>query len=130
MIINFSVRNFRSIKDEQTLSFEASKNTDYEEYMVINAGKYRLLKMAALYGNNASGKTNVLIALVCLRELITNTRERGTQLPFWPFMFDEQTVKENCRMTIKFLVRVEDGVKEYRYCIEFNKQMIVQEKLD
>ena len=130
MIINFSVRNFRSIKDEQTLSFEASKTKDYEEYMVVNAGKYRLLKMVALYGNNASGKTNVLFALVCLRELITNTRERGVPLPFWPFMFDEQTVKENCRMTIEFLVRIGDEFKKYRYSVEFNKQIIAREKLD
>ena len=81
MIISFSVQNFRSVKEEQTLSFEAAKNKDYEEYMVINAGKYRLLKMIALFGNNASGKTNILIAMTCLRELAINTRERGVSHP-------------------------------------------------
>ncbi|MBQ3620083.1 MAG: AAA family ATPase [Methanosarcinaceae archaeon] len=130
MIISFSVQNFRSVKEEQTLSFEAAKNKDYEEYMVINAGKYRLLKMIALFGNNASGKTNILIAMTCLRELAINTRERGVLLPAEPFGFDEQSRRDNCRLSAVFLVRTEDVFKKYRYSVEFNRQVITREKLD
>lgn len=56
MVIDFSISNFRSIRDKQTLSFEATNSTHLEEYFVMKVGKYRLLKIATLLGANASGK--------------------------------------------------------------------------
>ena len=50
MIISFSVSNFLSIKEEQTLSFEATTESKYDEYFIREAGKYKLLKMGILYG--------------------------------------------------------------------------------
>lgn len=59
MVIDFSISNFRSIRDKQTLSFEATNSTHLEEYFVMKVGKYRLLRIATLLGANASGKSNV-----------------------------------------------------------------------
>ena len=67
MIINFSIQNFGSIKDRQTLSFEADNSTHLEDAYVIKLGGHRILKLALIYGANASGKTTVLKALNFLR---------------------------------------------------------------
>ena len=70
MVIDFSISNFRSIRDKQTLSFEATNSTHLEEYFVMKVGKYRLLKIATLLGANASGKSNVLRAFYLFTDLM------------------------------------------------------------
>ena len=62
MIIDFTASNFRSIKEPQTISFEATDNSHLEDYYVVKKGDYSLLKMATIIGANASGKSNVLQA--------------------------------------------------------------------
>jgi AAA15 family ATPase/GTPase len=56
MIVNFSIQNFGSIKEKQTLSFEADKSNQLEDYYVIETNGLRLLKLGLIYGANASGK--------------------------------------------------------------------------
>ena len=73
MIINFSVENFGSIKEKQTLSFLANKSDHLEDYYIIEPIKgLRLNKLALIYGANASGKTTVLKALNFLKESAPN----------------------------------------------------------
>lgn len=68
MIQEFSVRNFRSFKDEATLSFEATKDTTFKNTQVVTiAPQVRLLRFAVIYGSNASGKSNLLLVLDFLR---------------------------------------------------------------
>ena len=70
--MNFSVSNFKSIRDKITLSFDASNSNDLEDYYVIKNGKYRLLKIGFIYGSNASGKTTILEALDFLGGIVLN----------------------------------------------------------
>lgn len=79
MIINFSVQNFSSIKDKQTLCFEADNSTHLEKHYIIHteSGK-RLLKLGLIYGANASGKTNILKALDFLRNLVLKPVDKKT----------------------------------------------------
>lgn len=74
MIVAFSVQNFRSIREKVTLDFRATSDKHQEEYFVVNIPKpkLRVLKMAMIYGANASGKTSILIALDYLRYLVLN----------------------------------------------------------
>ncbi|HBI80969.1 MAG TPA: ATP-binding protein, partial [Bacteroidales bacterium] len=51
MIINFSIQNFGSIKDKQTLTFEADKSDHLESSYIINTNGLRLLKIALIYGS-------------------------------------------------------------------------------
>ena len=67
MLINFSIQNFGSINDRQTLSFEADKSKQLEDYYVINTSGLRLLKLGLIYGANASGKTMIWKELDFLR---------------------------------------------------------------
>ena len=67
MIVNFSIQNFGSIKEKQTLSFEADKSNQLEDYYVIETNGLRLLKLGLIYGANASGKTTILNRIAFLR---------------------------------------------------------------
>jgi AAA15 family ATPase/GTPase len=128
MIINFSVENFGSIKDKQTLSFEADKSTHLEGYYVINTlGGMRLLKLALIYGANASGKTTILKALEFLRDLVLKPAEKKTDtLKFSPFLFDSETAKQNSIISIDF---IQNDIR-YFYEVELNKNAISREELN
>lgn len=127
MIINFSVQNFGSIKDKQTLSFEADKSTHLENTYVINIGKQRILKLALIYGANASGKTTILKALDFLRDIVLEPENKKTdELDFNPFLFDSDTPKQNSIISIEF---VQHEIK-YFYEVQFFKKAIVSEELN
>ncbi len=77
MIVSFSIQNFRSIREKVTLDFRATSDKHQEEYFVVHVQKpkLRILKMAMLYGANASGKTSILMALDYLRRTILSPRQ-------------------------------------------------------
>jgi len=127
MIINFSVENFGSIKEKQTLSFLANKSDHLEDYYIIEPIKgLRLNKLALIYGANASGKTTVLKALDFLRDICTEPFDKKTEkFDFEPFLFDENTPKQNTKFELEF---AQNGIR-YFYEVELNKNCIVNEKL-
>jgi AAA15 family ATPase/GTPase len=87
MIINFAIQNFGSVKDKQTLSFEANKTEHLEDTYIINVGGMRLLKLILIYGSNASGKTTILKALDFLRDIVIMPNDKKTdELDFEPFL--------------------------------------------
>jgi len=126
MIIDFSVKNFGSIKEKQTLSFEADKTRHLEDFYISGTGNLRLLKIALIYGANASGKTTVLKALDFLRQLVLKPEEKKTdELEFKPFLFDENYRNEDTVLSIKF---IQNQIK-YFYEVEFCQKAVVKEAL-
>ena len=126
MIVNFSIQNFGSIKDKQTLSFEADASEHLEDTYVVHTAGKRLLKLALIYGANASGKTTVLKALDFLRDLVVNPKEKKTDiLHFDPFLFDVQTPQQPTELSIEF---VHEEVC-YQYEVAFSRQVIISEAL-
>jgi hypothetical protein len=126
MIVNFSIQNFGSIKDKQTLSFEADTSEHLEDTYVVHTAGKRLLKLALIYGANASGKTTVLKALDFLRNLVVNPKEKKTDiLDFSPYLFDANTPKQPTELTIEF---VYEG-SCYHYEVTFMRQAVILEAL-
>ena len=126
MIINFNIKNFGSIKEQQTLSFEAEKTKHLEDFYVARIKNHRLLKIALIYGANASGKTTILKALDFLRDLILEPLDKKTnEFDFQPFLFDKNTSRENTILSIEFL----QNEMKYYYEIEFNRKAVVKETL-
>ena len=126
MIVNFSIQNFGSIKDKQTLSFEADASKHLEDTYVVHTAGKRLLKLALIYGANASGKTTVLKALDFLRDLVVNPKEKKTDiLDFSPYLFDANTPEQATELTIEF---VHEEVC-YQYEVAFTRQAIISEAL-
>lgn len=127
MIINFSIQNFGSVKDEQTLSFEADKSDHLEDSYIIHINGLRLLKIALIYGPNASGKTFILQALDFLRRLILNPKStKIDELDFQPFLFDSKTPNQNSVLSIEFIA----NNTKYFYEVEFFKKAVVKETLN
>ncbi|MGV4438819.1 AAA family ATPase [Ornithobacterium rhinotracheale] len=127
MIQSFSVENFASIKDKVTLSFEASKDDKLSDYYVISPdGKTRLLKLAMVYGANASGKTNVLRSLEFLvKSLIFPLKNKNDFFDFKSFSFQKDYKNIPSRFELIFWV----GDRKYTYEVSLLNSSILEEAL-
>ena len=127
MLIDFTVENFLSIRERQTLTFMADKNISHlEEYYVENVAGIRLLKVGLILGANASGKSNVLKALEYLRELMLNPKSsKSESTGCIPFLLDNESQGRNTVFEINFIV----GERTYYYRIELNDKYVVSEAL-
>lgn len=97
MIVSFSVQNFRSIRDKVTLDFRATSDKHQEEFFVVDIPKpkMRILKVAMIYGANASGKTSVLMALDFLRSLVLMPiQDKNIRLKIPSFALDKEKTSE------------------------------------
>lgn len=135
MIIEFSIKNFRSIKDEQTISFEATNSKDLEQYFVFEPKlKYpkrsplRLLKLNIIYGANGSGKSTIMDGIQALDFLMrAKSDDKEDPIPLIePFKFDHQTIEEPSIFKISFIAS--DNII-YNYELAVNKTYIVEEAL-
>lgn len=132
MIIQFSVKNYRSFKETSTLSFIASnydKDTKEEENIIlVNKYKLRLLKSAVIYGANASGKSKFIEALMFMRQFILNSSkdtQKGEPIAVESFRLDSESVKNGSEFEITFLLNNE----LYRYGIEVSNKIVISEWL-
>jgi AAA15 family ATPase/GTPase len=135
VIIDFSVKNFRSFREEQRISFVASNQyKDLPENLIDPKldGKgfadLRLLKGLAIYGANAAGKTNVLYALAYLAHLVKNSAtllDEGDSTGAEPFLLDSLSMREPSEFILRFVV---SGVR-YHYVLVLNQTRILFESL-
>ena len=131
MLIEFSVSNFRSIKEEQTLSMSADSSTRKNGNTFvppIEGNKLRLLNSAAIYGANASGKSNILKALNTLIAYIqTLNIDVDDNIPYYePFELDKLCSSQPSIFKITFII---EGIK-YEYKIAFDSREVHEEQLD
>jgi uncharacterized protein len=133
MLLGFSVGNYRSFKETVTFSMVAAKlkakDQSLDEENVFNAaGDLNLLKSAAIYGANASGKSNFIQALTFMRSFILNS-SKETQVEEFinvePFRLAVETETKPSFFEIVFML---EG-KKYRYGFEVNFRQIVSEWL-
>ena len=78
MLVEFRVANFLSFREEQVLSMVASKDDSHPEN-IIEGEKFNLLKTAAVYGANASGKSNLIKALDCMINIVGSSATKMNQ---------------------------------------------------
>jgi hypothetical protein len=120
MLIEFSVTNFRSFRERQTLSMVASRLSEHVETHTFESGLTgfdRLLATSALYGPNASGKTNLLRALHIMQQTVLTSAAAGLSLADWrmPFKFDAVSRRAPTVFEITFGL---DGVRhEYGFAL-------------
>lgn len=104
MIIEFSVANFISFKEKVTFSMLANSSDGLDDnYIVTNNRK--ILKTSAIYGANASGKTNLFKILTIVISMLRNSNyiNVNSKLPIVPFKFDKDISKKPSEFEIKFV---------------------------
>ena len=131
MLIEFSVTNFRSIKEEACLSLVASRDKKHGDSNVVepklaeNGRPIQLLRSAAIYGANASGKTNLLRGLQTMRDIVLNASGSLDELPVTPFRFDPEC---HTLPTSFEVICVADGVR-YQYGFSATPHEVIDEWL-
>lgn len=129
MIIEFTVKNFRSIKNEQLFSLFAENKLKHHSGNISYIDNIGVLKTCAIYGSNAAGKTNIILAYKALQTLIAESGEwkDGDEISCYePYLLSKDTVEQPVYFGIEFNI---DNIR-YLYEISFNKKEIIFEKLD
>jgi len=126
MLVEFTVKNYRSIKSEQVLSLAKAKSDELEgtnSFTPDTLGSVSLLRSAAIYGANAAGKSNIIRAMMnmesIVRESASSTQE-GDELSVTPFLFDDKTELEPSEFEMIFInesVRYQYGFSATRFNI-------------
>ena len=117
MLIEFSVENFRSIREEARLSLvagtgkELSSTNVTEPLLPKGVKNISLLRSAALYGPNAGGKSNLIKALATMQRIVMTSSQNLEDLPVTPFKFSEETSSAPSVFEVTILV---DGIR-YQY---------------
>ena len=131
MIIEFGVRNFRSIKEWQYLTLE-TQDKDYKQdnyTTATNYSKLKVLSSATIYGANASGKSNFIKALNALHQMVLNSSSYQVDeiITFYdPFRLDPDFINKEVEFYIDFIA---DDQLRYQYNIAFVKNRITKEEL-
>ncbi|HCJ01522.1 MAG TPA: hypothetical protein DHV31_01385 [Clostridiales bacterium] len=124
MLIDFKVKNFRSINSEVELSMVA-ENDDSLSGNLINNDGYKLLKTASIYGANGSGKTTVIMALGFMQLMVINSLNHQigdliNVIPHklsldQPTSFEIQYIYHKQRFAYGFTLTKERIIEEYLY---------------
>lgn len=127
MLLEFSVSNFRSIAEKQVVSFLPEKKLKDSPENILTAGKHEALNAIALYGANASGKSNVLKAISNFYEILYKSVHANSTslLTYEPFLLKEGFENLPTFFEIRFVL----NEKRYRYSFSYNREKIVNEFL-
>lgn len=132
MIVEFSVGNFKSFKDVETLRFQAAKIKSKYEFVDANntfdaSDRIKLLKSKTIYGANASGKTNLVKAFKTMLSIITESfkDDKIIEKHIEPFRLSEETLDEPSFFQITFIY---ENVT-YRYGMTVKAGKVVDEWL-
>lgn len=125
MIQEIRIQNFLSFRDEAVFSFEPTKDDPINRVVTMPDGT-KLLRFAAIFGANASGKSNFLKVLDYLLQFWTQVPARNDlSTRVTPFLLDRDTPTEDSRFEMKFYVEKQ----RYWYKLELNRERVSAESL-
>lgn len=125
MLVEFSVNNFKSIKDSVTFSMLSGRS---KEGVISFNDKMNLLSCAAIFGANASGKTTILDAITMMKRIVLNTDKiflSADELPYNPFKLSTETENASTSFDIVFI----HNNRQYKYGFEYDKNKVYDEYL-
>lgn len=131
MIIDVTLTNFRSFQKEAffSMNVEGARTRHSSNFTPIEDGRINVLRSAAILGANASGKSNLLTAIIALQWIVQSSghRKEGQNIPpYEPFRLSESSRTQPTRLEIEFVVP--SGVR-YRYEIAYSRNKIIEEAL-
>ena len=142
MLIEFRVENHRSLRDEQALTMEAGRGGPADDKRPRNVSGYadHILPVAAIYGANASGKSNILSALAFMRNAVVHSHrswEPDEGVPreafAWgrkddPSLFEATVLFDSVRYQYGFLANSQSFVEEWLYAWPHGKKQVWYER--
>lgn len=126
MLIRFSIKNWMSFKDETCFSMIASPERQHKEHLPhLDKYKMKILPIAAIYGGNASGKTNFFRALNFAKRLIVQGTQIDGLIACEPFQLDDGSTERPSYFC--FEISTENDIYEYSFAV--TKKTVIEEKL-
>lgn len=130
MLIEFSISNFRSFREKQTFSMVAAprlrKGDNVFKPDVEGEKLPDLLKVAAIYGPNASGKSNLIKAFAIVRQIANRQPSANfSPLPVVPFRFDPELINQPTRIELHFVY----AQQRYQFDLALTQERIIEERL-
>lgn len=137
MLIQFRFENFKSFRDDTILDLSATKISEYSNH-IVSSGNEKLLPAAAIFGANASGKSNVIEALRFMATYVIDSfmyggdheKERIERLRRTPFIFDSDSKRAESSFEVYFTGDEDHGEKTYNYGFTLDSYGIVEEWLN
>jgi len=125
MLIDFAITNFRSIKERQVFSLQTVSRITEKPENTIETKNEQLLRSAVIFGRNASGKSNLMMAADCLYNMVIDL-DSDLKDYYQPFKICTNKPSEPVQFEINF---ISAKGKKYNYLISFNDKEIVEENL-
>lgn len=139
MLLQFNFKNFKSFRDDTTLDLTATRISEHESH-IIEIGHDKILPTAAIFGANASGKSNVLEAFRYMSTYVIKSLNFGGDestkkgksefLSPTPFLFDTKCKDAVSSFEVYFVSSKENGYKTYNYGFTVNYEGIKEEWLN
>lgn len=136
MLSQFTVKNYKSIRDEITFDMQATAISEHNDKIIKDQNGEQFLPVSAIYGPNGGGKSNVLEALrtlgsKVLRPLCATCDKKdcdykARKIPVEPFAF----TAEHRDMPTEFEIFFRTKSAEYRYILHIKKEIVIYESLD
>ena len=120
MLIQFNFKNFKSFREEATLDLSATKITEFTD-RVVTVGSEKILTVAAIYGANASGKSNIYNAFEYMSEYVVNSFKYGDEDEKFeefrptPFLFDSTSADAESSFEVYFTLPGDKSERCYNY---------------
>ena len=114
MLVNFKIKNFKTFKEETEFSFERGQKRELNHH-IIHTDNYELLPIKAIYGSNACGKTNLLFAMIGLKNFIIGKSIRQEKADYIGLCSNFDNYEKSIEMSVTFIC----DNKEYYYYLSF-----------
>lgn len=135
MLCQFTVKNFKSIRDEVTLDMQAAAISEHEDRVIIDRDEEKYLPVSAVYGPNGGGKSNVLAALntlvaKVLRPLFATEDSEDKVLLQKKIIVEPFAFSECKDEPTEFELFFRTDAAEYRYILHVKRDVVLYESLD
>ncbi len=135
MLIQFNFKNFKSFRDDAILDLSATKMSEFNDRVISMAGE-RILPVAAIYGANASGKSNVYSAFEFMAQYVVDSLHYGDDPEEYtdnrptPFLFDDVSANAESSFEVYFTVPGDIYERSYNYGFCLGKDGVTEEWLN
>lgn len=135
MLIQFNFKNFKSFREEATLDLSATKITEFAD-RVVTIGSEKILPVAAIYGANASGKSNIYSAFEYMSDYVIDSFKYGDEDEGFeefrptPFLFDSTSADAESSFEVYFTLPGDKSEKTYNYGFCIDKEGVTEEWLN